>query len=336
MILLDALYINDSGGKILLDYLIESLENKNKHVIYLLDERVRDKIPKVSPVNRIVYIKASLKNRGNFYRVEKNNFTTVLCFGNLPPPRKLDARVYTYFHQFLYLALPKSMPFLKKRIYEMKAFVFNCFKRNTTYWFVQTDLIKKALSEKYKIRSQQIIVLPFYPEFVKDNSITEPRISQYLYVSSGMPHKNHIRLIEAFSNFFMRHKTGKLILTISDSFPEILELIKSKQSQGVRIENIGFVKQENLQRIYLQSEFLVFPSLAESFGLGLVEAIENGCKVIGADLPYTYAVCEPSITFDPLSVDSIYNAFCQSLESNIPLSENKTKNEIDTLISQLE
>ena len=50
-----------------------------------------------------------------------------------------------------------------------------------------------------------------------------------------------------------------------------------------------------LQKEYLSSEFLMFPSLTESFGLGLIEAIECGCKVIGADLPYTYEVCEPHL-----------------------------------------
>jgi hypothetical protein len=43
MILIDALYINNSGGKVLLDYLIEELEKTDKEVFYLLDERIQKK-----------------------------------------------------------------------------------------------------------------------------------------------------------------------------------------------------------------------------------------------------------------------------------------------------
>jgi hypothetical protein len=66
-----------------------------------------------------------------------------------------------------------------------------------------------------------------------------------------------------------------------------------------------------------------------------VEAIENGCKVIGADLPYTYAVCKPSLVFNPLEVDSITEALSLSLQKNTINSESKVKNEINTLISLL-
>ena len=43
-ILIDAIYINDSGGKILLDYLLQELEKIGKKCIYLLDKRVEDKM----------------------------------------------------------------------------------------------------------------------------------------------------------------------------------------------------------------------------------------------------------------------------------------------------
>jgi glycosyltransferase involved in cell wall biosynthesis len=75
--------------------------------------------------------------------------------------------------------------------------------------------------------------------------------------------------------------------------------------------------------------------LAESFGLGLVEAINCGCKVIGADLPYTYAVCKPSIVFNPLEVDSIVSALCLSLQDNIPPSQAIVKNQIQNIIEIL-
>ena len=41
MLLIDAIYINTGGGKILLDYLIEELEKTDKQIFYLLDKRIQ-------------------------------------------------------------------------------------------------------------------------------------------------------------------------------------------------------------------------------------------------------------------------------------------------------
>jgi glycosyltransferase involved in cell wall biosynthesis len=114
-----------------------------------------------------------------------------------------------------------------------------------------------------------------------------------------------------------------------------LELIELKKNMGYPITNIGFVGRTELQKAYLSSEFLIFPSLAESFGLGLIEAIECGCKVIGADLPYTYEVCEPSIIFNPTDDESFFEAFESSMKEDIKISIPKIGNNINELINIL-
>ena len=68
MVLIDALYINNGGGKILLDYLISSIEEEDIGVCYLLDDRVKGKIPKVKSSNEVVYMKARLFSRFKFYK----------------------------------------------------------------------------------------------------------------------------------------------------------------------------------------------------------------------------------------------------------------------------
>lgn len=330
--MLDALYINDSGGKVLLDYLISELEKSGKEVFYLLDQRVENKIPQVRG-NKVEFVTASLLERKKFYKNHKSEFSSVLCFGNLPPNIRTSVKVYTYFHQLLYLDLPKDMAWKRKIIYTLKQKIVNHFKGNTDFWLVQSSLVKNRLSSKYRIPVDNILELPFYPPFSEQVSL--PKIPHtYLYVSNATPHKNHERLIEAFSEFYQKHKTGVLTVTVSDDFPELINLIQTKQNQGIPIKNIGFVPREDLQKLYSETEYLIFPSLTESFGLGLIEAIEQGCKVIGADLPYTYAVCEPSLIFNPLNTESIVEALSLSLQP-MKHSESKVKNEISTLINLL-
>ncbi len=74
MILIDAIYINNGGGKILLDYLIEELEKKDIEVHYLLDRRIK-KGYNVKRSNRITYLDSGILKRIFFYQKFKSNFT---------------------------------------------------------------------------------------------------------------------------------------------------------------------------------------------------------------------------------------------------------------------
>lgn len=333
MILIDALYINGGGGKVLLDNLLSELEIREVEVLILIDKRIQNDPFYAGLKNRVIFMEAGLRNRKEFYKANESNFNAVLCFGNLPPSRKLNAKVYTYFHQRLYLKIPENFSVKNKFLYNLKVFILRSLMKNTDFWLVQSDLIKSQFQKKYKVSN--VKVLPFYPP-LRNEEETLRIENTYLYVSNATPHKNHKNLIDAFCQFFDQKQTGTLILTVSEDYPETVQLIDQKIAQGYPIENIGFVNRDQLAKVYAGAEFLIFPSLTESFGLGLVEAIDLGCKVIAADLPYTYAVCEPSLTFNPHQVQSIVDALSLSLQKDVKPSVNKVSNQIDELIALLQ
>lgn len=336
MILIDALFINNGGGKILLDYLILELKKSNLEVYFLLDERVVGKHPLIK-TDRVEYLKGSFYRRNLFYLNNRNRFSKVFCFGNLPPSIKLDAEVVTYFHQAIYLDIPREFSILERWKFKLKIAILKVIAKNSDYWLVQSDFIKEKLQLKFNLTAEAIMIMPFYPQFDSLETAFVRERNTYFYVSNATPNKNHIRLIEVFCDFYNKHKIGKLTLTVSGDYTEVLELIENKASNGYPIENIGFVERLTLQEKYLSSEFLIFPSLSESFGLGIIEAVECGCKVIGADLPYTYEVCEPSLVFDPLNDSTIFKAFENSLHgSNVKPSIPKIKNTISELINLLQ
>lgn len=334
MILIDAIHINNGGGKVLLDYLIKELEKTNKQVFYLLDKRIENQVQKIKATNKILFLPASFVKRYIFYKNNKNTFSNVLCFGNLPPNVRLNAKVYTYFHQLLFLKTAGNLSKKQKFLYWLKTKILYHLKSNTDYWLVQTDLVKKQFSEKYKEKLEKIILVPFYEELpIVENYQREK--STYVYVSNAPPHKNHKLLIEAFEKFYIKNGVGKLMLTVNEEFKDVYDLILEKQEQNIPIINYGYVCRDNLSKIYQKSEYMIFPSLTESFGLPLIESIEKGCKVIASDLPYTYAVCCPSITFDPLNLDSIINALSLSLLNNNESSRTKVENNIKKLLELL-
>lgn len=335
MILIDSVYINNGGGFTLLKYLVSILESKKLDVFYLFDERVKGKFDFITQ-DRSLYLKNSMLSRYWFYHQNKQRFSSVLCFGNIPPLVKLNIPVYTYFHQPLFLEVPKDFSLDKKVIYWIKQFILYFYKNNTSFWIVQSNLIQESFSKKYLNGFlEKVKVLPFYPSFSASKENIKRIKNRYIYVSNSSSHKNHERLISAFCNAYNISKTGELVLTIPESDTKLCNIIRELIKKGYPIINLGFIHRDDLLDEYLKSEYLIFPSLTESFGLGLAEAIDCGCKVIGADLDYTYQVCQPSLVFNPLSENSIKEAIIYSMKESLPDSKALIKNNIDSLISLL-
>ena len=331
MILIDSIFVQMGGAKVLLDYLIKNIENEKIDCFYLFDERCKDDYGFI-PKERKLFLKASLLKRHIFYKENKLIFYKVLCFGNIPPTLKLNFPVITYFHQTLFLNIPDSVSFFIKMKIKLKTSILSFIKSNTDTWLVQSDFIRNRLASKFKINLADVKLMPFYPPLKNEIKNYKRRTDGFAYISQGGLHKNHSNLIEAFCSYFDEYKKGTLSITISNEFPELIEMIKIKNSLGYPIINYGIVKRDDLVEIYQTNKYLIFPSLGESFGLGLVEAIENGCNVIGSDLPYTYAVCNPSIVFNPLDIHDITRALATSQLDNVKETEQLVFNKIDDLI----
>ncbi|GAA4440093.1 hypothetical protein GCM10023188_36960 [Pontibacter saemangeumensis] len=332
-VLVDSLFVNNSGGKILLDYLVEELESREVDVFYVFDERCRDSFSTI-PAGRRVFLEGNIKQRHFFYKANQLQFTKVLCLGNIPPTIRLKAEVLTYLQQLLYFNQPLDLGFKKKCKLYLKIWLVKRLLQNTDYWGVQSENVSSLMEKNWGVSKDKIRVLPFYPPLSDLDKVIKCE-NKYLYVSGGNSHKNHYRLIDAFERFNRKYPEVELHLTISEKFPDLLNYMKAKTHNGVKIINHGFIQRHKLANLYKSSKFVIYPSLAESFGLGLVEAIELGCNIIASDLPFVHAVCEPSLVFEPLDTDSIFKALIASKISQIQPSSLKADNKIDTIISFL-
>lgn len=333
MVLIDALYINNGGGKVLLEYLIDEVEKTDLNVCYLFDSRLSINYDRIKKSNSIQILEASLYKRHLFYKRHKKTFSDIFCFGNLPPSLKLSATVYTYFHNTIYLKVPKKFRLLDRLKYVIKISVIRALKRNCDYWVVQTSTVQIRLKLKFEITSP-ILVIPFYPQIKKTDSSKSKISNTYIYVSNAQSNKNHKKLIDAFCKFYDKCGIGNLTLTVDSSFLDICSHILEKQDKGYPVTNLGFVTKDILASHYSVSEFVIYPSVSESFGLGIIEGLNFGCKIIGAALPYTYAVCEPSLTFNPEIEESIVEAFQKSLGITPP-SKLLVESEIEKIVNLL-
>lgn len=334
MLLVDSLYINVGGGKALLDYLVKELETHQIDVFYLFDLRCKDDFKEV-PDKRKLFLKAGLFSRYDFYKKNRNKLSKVFCFGNIPPPCKLEnVLVYTYFHNVLmFNERNEYSTGLKVKVY-LRNKLLKYLKKNTNIWIVQSKLVKEKLIKYLNININDCVVVPFF-DLSNYNEVKPKKENKYIYVGSGATHKNTNRLLDAWSLVYKKGFEPELHLTIPQYEKDLINKIEELVEEGIKIINHGFLEKSKLSLLYAQSQYLIYPSLFESFGLPLLEAIEYECKVIAADLEYTYEVIEPSYVFNPYNSKSIADAVIFSLKNELMPSKAKVKNEIDQILKML-
>jgi len=337
-ILIDCVYLNSEGGKKILEIILNNLESRLsfKHS-FLFDDRIDKNILRILRSNEINLIKPSEIERRRFYIANKSKFKKVVCLANVPPPINLESNVLIYFHNELLLKPTKSGSFKSMLILLVKK-IYIKYKNVARYrWIVQTKFMKDGLSFFLGIKKNKIEIFPIFQELLPQTAVNKSKRS-FLYVCSSARHKNLNRLIKAFnlienSKYFDLH----LHLTIADNKYFINNVFAKNTNHRLKIINHGIVNQPKLSSLYHKSEFLIFPSLIESFGLPLIESVGYNCKVIASDLPYVYQVIQPSIIFNPYVPKSIANAIDKAiLDNNIPDSKLIIKNKIDKFIDLIE
>ena len=82
-------------------------------------------------------------------------------------------------------------------------------------------------------------------------------------------------------------------------------MINNEINQGTKIINLGILNQQDLHAEYLKTDVVIFPSLGESLGLGLIEACAYNIPIFASDLEYVHEIVKPSAIFDPSSQKSI-------------------------------
>lgn len=334
MVLIDSLYINNSGGLRLLEYLVQELKMHGIPYHLLADSRCIGLFDN----SDVEYLKASMRNRARYYRNHdvSSEYTSVLCFGNIPPPVKLSIPVYTYFHCIKYLTLQGLSSFKELLKSWAKREVFRKYKRNTDFWIVQTTNTKNELIRHLKEEDNRVLMIPFFD--IPDSLFKlakMPHGDDYVYVAIYTASKQHEELLDAWSILHDHGYDMTLHLTVPFSEKTFLAKVRKAQEKGVKVINHGFVPFEEVMGLYAKSKAIIYPSQNESLGLGVVEAIIAGCDVLGADLPYIHAICKPSVIFNHYSAQSIADAVIAYEKGDSVRSELMIRNMINELLELL-
>ncbi len=148
-------------------------------------------------------------------------------------------------------------------------------------------------------------------EVVENESVSEIQPNDLLCVSHFYPYKNLETLIYGYNAFMEKNanKNVKLVICGLPTFDNYYQKIVLLAKQSKYKENIiftGGVNRADLRYAYSRCKFMIFPSLAESSGYTLIEAMSCGTAIITTKLtaiPYTCG--DAALYFDALDGDDL-------------------------------
>lgn len=102
----------------------------------------------------------------------------------------------------------------------------------------------------------------------------------FLFIGNLEPRRGVEELLTAFHLFLKKHPEFKLVIAgRPNSYGR--HLMEKTKNESIRF--VGFVAQEDLPSLYMNSFAYVYPSHYEGFGLTVLEAMSYGCPVITTD-----------------------------------------------------
>jgi alpha-1,3-rhamnosyl/mannosyltransferase len=129
-----------------------------------------------------------------------------------------------------------------------------------------------------------------------------------LFVGALTPRKNVVRLVEAFSSLAARVTDVALVLAGPSGW-SCPDLTDARAVLGRRLVLTGPLDDRDLVPLYRAASVVTLPSLSESFGLPIVEAMMSGVPVVASTATSIPEVAgDAAILVDPTDTEALAGA----------------------------
>ncbi len=160
----------------------------------------------------------------------------------------------------------------------------------------------------------------------------------YILCPTGShPRKNNERLIKAFLALDKNLRQDRQ-LVFSGDLPEStinhFQYMASPSGDGSNIFATGQLPQDLLTALYQCAAFVVFPSLAEGFGLPIAEALACGKRVTASAISPFDELLDPEMLFDPLDTEDIRHHLAKELKHTGATEEKTGKGHLPATVSR--
>ncbi len=241
----------------------------------------------------------------------------------LMPYRLAVPTVFTC-HDLIPLIYPRYFSAAQRLIYR---FTHRLALNTAQVTIVVSQSTKNDVRRFFHVNPDRLVVIPEgVDEHFKPSSRAEiDQVRQkyalpdryMLYFGSNKPHKNLLRLVEAFVRSNFQTPTSNIHLVIAGHwdarYPEAKQLVE-KLNLPDHVRFIGQIDDIDLPALYSGAELFVLPSEYEGFGLPVLEAMACDTPVLcssTSSLPEVVGEC--GVMFDPTNVDAIAESIERAL-----------------------
>ena len=233
----------------------------------------------------------------------------------LPPAVRCRSAVT--IHDCIHLMFPQYLPNKAAYAYA-RASMWAAVKRSDCILTV-SEASKRDILHFFNVAPEKIVVVynaideqfwlaPAEDEVARVRERYQLDHQFVLYVGNIKPHKNLVRLIEAFDELRRTGLEDLKLLIIGDEISKLPALRRAVHSHKLHkhVRFLGYVNDETLRTLYRLASLFVFPSLYEGFGLPPLEAMASGTPVVTSNQSSLPEVTgDAAVLVDPYDVSSI-------------------------------
>ena len=189
--------------------------------------------------------------------------------------------------------------------------------------FAESESGRKDITKYLGINEERIKVVPLFPSEIVNGEIAPsipkklyPDLTFIHYPSQYWAHKNHYNLLVAFTKVIARFPSVKLVLTGSDKGnKEYIKRVIMQYGLENQVIDLGFVSNEELKWLYMNSKGLVMPTFLGPTNMPLLEAAALNCPIACSRLDgHVEELGDYGYYFDPKNPEEMANAICSMIE----------------------
>ena len=233
-----------------------------------------------------------------FWNYSRKNPTDVwLSIHDMTPNVKAKKR-YVYCHNpSPFMKRTETIRKLGKTYYLMSMFykfIYRINIRKNTAVIVQQEWLRKEFRKMFRLDHIIVARPDFKLDSVETSGISEARHDRKIFIYSAYP--------RPFKNFEAICEAAKLLeekdqafadkfevwMTIDGSENPYSEMLRQKYGNIRSIRWLGLISRDEMMRKYAESDYLIFPSVLETWGLPITEYKMFDKPMLVADLPYAH------------------------------------------------
>jgi glycosyltransferase involved in cell wall biosynthesis len=240
-------------------------------------------------------------------------------------PPAVRCRSIVTIHDCIHLMFPQYLPNRAASVYARAAMwaathrshrvltVSEASKRDILHFFdippEKIVVVHNAIDERFGVAPSEEATAQVRERYQLDHRFV-------LYVGNIKPHKNLVRVVEAFDRLRKRGFDDLTLLIIGDEISKLPALRRAVHSHKLHkhVRFLGYLPDETLAILYRLAAVFVFPSLYEGFGLPPLEAMACGAPVVTSNVSSLPEVTgDAAVLVDPYDVESIADGIARVL-----------------------